>query len=456
MDAYSCLYDHIQALEIIDTHEHLPFESERPRDTDVLAEWLEHYFSCDLVSAGLSDNDLATVRDSRQDLKSRWKIVEPYWRAAESTGYGRSLAIAARDIYGIETINAQTIERLDAVFKEARNRGGHYQSVLKDKSHIAVSICDSKPDPYKETDDPFLFTLQTDVFMTPGHYSQLCAVGSEVSRDVHTLADWMNVTRAIIEKYVNGTSRVVCLKCGLAYSRNLRFDKVTYADAERAFNEMFNDCNLTPYWRAPIKVAKALTDWMMHFVCQVADDNRLVYQIHTGIQEGHGNFIYDSNPTLLTNLFLEYRNVRFDVFHLGYPYVMELGNLAKNFRNVFIDMCWGHIISPEAARRALVEWLDAVPANKISAFGGDYCFVDGVYGHQYIARRNVAMSLAQKVTDGSISVSRAQEVATWLFIDNPKRLFSLDRFLDETTDGKTRMPTKADQSNDQYSIIRSN
>ena len=25
----------------------------------------------------------------------------------------------------------------------------------------------------------------------------------------------------------------------------------------------------------------------------------------------------------------------------GYPYVMELGTLAKNFRNVFIDMCWG-------------------------------------------------------------------------------------------------------------------
>lgn len=430
MNTTNTLLDHIHSLKIIDTHEHLPFESERAQEADVLAEWLQHYFSCDLVSAGLSDDDLSIVRDSRQDIQSRWKIVEPYWHAAESTGYGRSLAISARDIYGIDPIDAQTIEYLNRLFKEARTRGGHYRNVLEDKSNIALSIVDPMPIPYRETDDPFVFAMETDDFICPTHYSQMRKAGSEMGVEVHTLGDWMEVTRRHIEKHLNGHTKVVCLKSTLAYNRSLRFDKVTYADAERAFNELFDDCNL-PDWRPPIKVAKVLSDWMMHFVCRVADDNRLVYQIHTGIQEGNGNFIYDSNPSLLTNLFLEYRNARFDVFHMGYPYVMELGNLAKNFRNVFIDMCWGHIISPEAARRALVEWLDAVPANKISAFGGDYCFVDGVYGHQFLARQNVAVALAQKVTDGSLSLSRAKEVATWLFVDNPKQLFGLDRFLDD-------------------------
>jgi len=96
---------------------------------------------------------------------------------------------------------------------------------------------------------------------------------------VHTLADWMEVTRRHIEKHLNGHSRVVCLKCALAYLRSLRFDKVTQSEAERAFNELFADCNL-PDWRSPIKVAKVFSDWMMHFVCRVADDNKLVYQIH--------------------------------------------------------------------------------------------------------------------------------------------------------------------------------
>ncbi len=443
MDTYGRLLDHIQSLKIIDTHEHLPFESERPKDTDVLAEWLTHYFSCDLVSAGLSDNDLATVRDSRTDIKSRWQIVAPYWHAAETTGYGRALALAARDIYGITAINAHTIEELDRLFKEARTRGGHYRFVVHDKSGIALAIRDAMPTPYQETDDPFVFAMRTDDFICPTHYSGIRATGAEVGLEVHTLADWMEVTRRQIEKHLTGHTRVVCLKCALAYHRSLRFDKVTHADAERAFNELFNDDTL-PDWRPPVKVAKVLSDWMMHFVCRVADENHLVYQIHTGIQEGNGNFIYDSNPTLLTNLFLEYRNARFDLFHMGYPYVMELGSLAKNFRNVFIDMCWGHIISPEAARRALVEWLDAVPANKISAFGGDYCFVDGVYGHQLLARQNVATALAQKVTDGSFGLARAKEVAAWLFIDNPKRLFGLDRFLADAAAGNVHMLKQTD------------
>jgi predicted TIM-barrel fold metal-dependent hydrolase len=157
------------------------------------------------------------------------------------------------------------------------------------------------------------------------------------------------------------------LKSRLAYQRSLRFDKVTQNDAEKAFDEFFEDGMIDAF---RFKAAKAFSDWMMHFVCRVADDNRLAYQIHTGMHGGNGNFIYDSNPVLLSNLFLEYRNACFDIFHMGYPYIMELGVLAKNFRNVFIDMCWGHIISPEAARQAHVEWLDIVPANKISAFGG--------------------------------------------------------------------------------------
>ena len=428
MKIYSKLLEHIQSLKIIDTHEHLPFESERPKDSDILTEWLTHYFSCDLVSAGLSDDDLKIVRDSSKDLMERWRIVQPYWHSAESTGYGRSLAIAARDLYDTDVINEKTIEELNARFLDARERGGHYQYVLQEKSGIALSIRDSAPVPYCETDDPFVFAIRADHFIIPNHYRDIRIAGEQVGIEIHTLSDWMSACRRYIESHIDAQKRIVCLKCGLAYNRSLRFDKVTYADAEAAFNQFFADGNLAD-WRANIKVGKALQDFMMHFICQVADEHRLVYQIHTGLQEGNGNVIYDSNPTLLTNLFLEYSNVRFDVFHMGYPYVMELGCLAKNFRNVFIDMCWGHIISPEASRRALVEWLDAVPANKISAFGGDYCFVDGVYGHQYLARQNVAVALSQKVTDGSISLDRAKEISNWLFIDNPKNLFGLDRFL---------------------------
>jgi hypothetical protein len=428
VSTYTELLEHIQSLNIIDTHEHLPLESERSMESDVLEEWLEHYFSSDLVSAGLSDEDLKTARDSKQDIRKRWDIVEPYWHAAESTGYGRSLALAARDIYGIETIGAGTIELLNERFQSARSRGGHYDSVLRQKSGIALSIRDEVPAPYRKTDDPFVFALHVDELICPSDPGRMQKLGQEVDLGVNTLNDWAKVVRRHIERHLDGQSRVVCLKCALAYDRSLSFEKVARADAERDFAELLQDGNPSDE-RPPIEAGRALGDYMMHCVCAMADDLRLPIQMHTGIQEGNGNVIRNSDPTLLSNLFLEYGNARFDIFHMGYPYVMETGTLAKIFRNVFIDMCWAHIISPEAARRALVEWLDAVPANKINAFGGDYGFVDGVYGHQLLARQNVAAALAEKVADGSISLSRARELADWMFVDNPKNLFSLGRFL---------------------------
>jgi len=431
MKTYEQLLDYIEKLQIVDTHEHLPVESKRDMASDVLSEWLLHYFSCDLVSAGLSDAGLAAARDPKRDIVKRWKLVEPYWHAAESTGYGRALSIAARDIYGVPRIGADTIVRLNNAFIAARKKGGHYKRVLKEKSRIAVSIRDTMPlEAELNAPDPFVFTFKISPLIWVNHHSAVRAWADKVDKRVHTLADWLEVTEALLDRCLKPGGRVVAIKIGEAYTRPLFFDKVTYAAAEADFNHMYHTDH-SPDWRPAIETGRAYQDYFMHFVCRYADRRGLPIQVHTGIQEGNGNNICDSNPTLMTNLFLEYRNAKFDLFHMSYPYCMEAGNLAKNFRNVNLDMCWGHIISPEAARRALVEWLDAVPANKISAFGGDYCLVDGVYGHQYLARRNVAASLAQKVDDGTFDMDRAKEVAEWLLRDNPIRIFGLESYVKE-------------------------
>jgi hypothetical protein len=431
MNPQESLLDAILKLKIIDTHEHLPLERDLPRNgTDVLASWLSHYFNCDLVSAGMSPKDLDKVRTPGGDLAARWKMAEPFWHVAESTGYGRSLSIAARDLFDIPKIEAGTIGELNTRLLAARAKGRYYQWVLGEKSGIAVSIRDTTDDALPdavESPDPFVFTCRTDPFIMPTHRKEIRARGERVGVAVHTLEDWVEVTRRTLERYLAKPGRVVCLKCGLAYLRNLRFDKTTAYEAEQGFNVLFSDAH-SPEWRPPATVSKAFQDYMQHAVCRIADEHGMVYQIHTGLQEGYGNIITDSNPALLTNLFLEYDRIKFDLFHIGYPYVMEAGNLAKNFRNVFLDMCWAHIISPEASRRALVEWLDAVPANKIMGFGGDYCFPEGVYGHQYLARRNIASALAQKVQDGSMDLDRALEIARWLFIDNPAAVFGLRKY----------------------------
>jgi hypothetical protein len=421
-NTYDALLSTIESLHIVDTHEHLPScEANRDQQCDVLAEWLMHYFWCDLVSAGLPREAQSAARDCSQDLMKRWDLLEPHWHAARSTGYGRSLDIAARDLYGVDGVRRETIGALNEAFCAARAKGGHFEYVMKEKSRIAVSLLDSDLGCDRRF---FASVIHFDGFITPGHRTQLEEIGRGVGMTIHRLEDLEEALCRSLDQAL--TRGAVGLKCALAYQRTLHFAKAERADAEREFNLLFSEAN-SPDWRDGRRVGKAFQDYMMHALLREADRRHLTFQFHTGLQEGNGNTIVDSNPTHLTNLFLEYQDVRFDIFHMGYPYMLELGNLAKNFQNVFIDMCWGHIISPEAARRALVEWLDAVPANKISAFGGDYCFIDGVYGHQHLARRNVAAALTQKVSDGSMDLERAKEIARWLFVDNPTRIFNLER-----------------------------
>ncbi len=422
------LREHVFGLQIVDTHEHVAgAEAKRDRKMDVLGEYLTHYFSCDLVSAGLTPEQLETARDASVPLRKRWRLVAPFWDAARHTGYGRSLDIAARDLYGLERIDGRTIGALDEAFAAARAAGGWYEQVLKKRSKIRISILDGDLECDRRY---FRSTVRLDDFVMVWNIARLRGLEQRCGAKIHTLSDLEDgCERVLDEALARGAA---CLKSGLAYERPLRYEKVARAEAEAEFNDIWSDREIAAGGReGVVGRTRKLQDHMMHHVCRLADRRGLPFQIHTGIHEGIGNYVYHSDPALLTNLFMEYADVRFDVFHIGYPYQQTLSVLAKNFRNVFIDFCWAHIISPAAARAALAEYLDAVPANKISAFGGDYCFVDGIYGHQFIARQNVARVLAEKVDEGVFDLDRAKELARMLLHDNPVAIFRLAETLEK-------------------------
>jgi predicted TIM-barrel fold metal-dependent hydrolase len=117
--------------------------------------------------------------------------------------------------------------------------------------------------------------------------------------------------------------------------------------------------------------------------------------------------------------------VRFDIYHISYPYQEELVTLVKNFPNVAVDFCWMWIVNPAAGRRALSDFLDAVPANKIHGFGGDFIFIEGSYGHAVMAKDGIARVLAEKVGEGSITEARARQLARWILRDNAIQWFDL-------------------------------
>jgi predicted TIM-barrel fold metal-dependent hydrolase len=233
--------------------------------------------------------------------------------------------------------------------------------------------------------------------------------------------------RALESHFVKGLKvGMVTAKTTIAYQRDLRFEQVSVVDAQTDFERLMRDDDKAANaaqeleWRP----YKRLADHMFHHLVRLAAEHRVPMQIHTGLTAGNGGYVENTRPSLLQNLFHLYPNVQFDLFHIGYPYHHELTVLAKQFPNVYVDFCWMHIVSPAAAREALHEMLDAVPANKIFGYGGDYRYPELSYAHLLMARRNIATVLAERVEAGLASEREAAQLGRWFMHDNPAALFS--------------------------------
>ena len=424
----------VDGIPLIDTHEHLMSERARLNQKIDFFYWFSHYASSDLVSAGMSQQTLEGLRDPDRPLDERWAEFAPLWEHVRTTGYGRALLLAARDLFGIDDINEATYQELSGKIT-ASNHDGWYEHVLKERANIDLAILhpleDVDPMPLEEIDRHFFApVLPISDFLQPCNRIELEVLERKTDVSIRSLDDWLTSIDVAFERAV--AARVVGAKVGIAYKRPLHFEKVAKADAERAFNQFdrypvghhtFRGVSQLP----PVAWAelKPLQDYLMHHVVRRAIDHNLPIQIHTGLQEGNGNFLANSNPLLLVNLLIEYPEARFDLFHAGYPYQSEMATLGKNFPNVYPDMCWVHIISPWVARQTLHEWIETVPANKIFGFGGDYIFVEGTYAHAVLARSNVAQVLAEKVEAGYLTEDEAVTLAHKLLRENAVKFFRL-------------------------------
>jgi predicted TIM-barrel fold metal-dependent hydrolase len=303
-------------------------------------------------------------------------------------------------------------------------------------SGIEVSITDSRTVKV----DPVFFApvMRFEEFILLRYRADIESLSKCCGLPIHSLRELVKAMESEFDRCLSGG--MAGIKIGLAYRRPILFEKTTWHDAEKAFNRIYSigrfKGTLSPgrlrysasYSSTPEGLssdeARPLENFMVHMLIRLAEMHHLPVQVHSGLQYGNENLVSNSDPILLTNLFMEYRDVKFDVFHGSYPYVRKLGVLAKTFPNVYADMCWMHIISPVEARRTLSEWLEVVPASKILGFGGDSSLVEETYGHAVMARENISRVLCEKVEEGRFTLEQAKALANMLLRENARAVFS--------------------------------
>jgi hypothetical protein len=411
----------MQDMPVIDTHEHLETESARiARHKDFISLYMTHYASTDVMSAGLSSEKMELLRGISLDVREKWVILKPYWALCRNTAYFRALERISIDLFGVTHLDDDTLPQLNGAFLAA-SRPGWYRQILKDICHIDYCVqddlfiadagCITAPDPlyYRES-------AKYDLFLEIGGEVPAASLMGTYRRSFASLGEYVN----LIGDTVQAAKRergIVSLKSAIAYSRTVQFDNPAFSAAEAVFDKVLRGEALSAAERKPLQ------DYLMHVLMGVAGDLSLPFQIHTGLQEGLNGFLPDSRPSNLISAFRQHPDVKFDVFHTGYPYGFELTAICKQFRNVYADMCWVHVISQEYAVRVLEEMLEALPSNKILGFGGDFIFVEGTYAHLQFAKENIAEVLSRRIEQGRLDKSDALGLARRLLHDNAQALF---------------------------------
>lgn len=419
------LHDEICRIEIIDTHEHLVNREMLGALGFDLAHAIElNYLKDDLLAVGMDEN---WILDRGTDLDAVIDGLIHLLKQTQNTSYYRSLFQAFRDLHGLEKdeLDRKSLRAVSESITQAYSREDWYTHVIRDRCRIKCMLRDMA---YMTTDDDFVKPVaRMDSFLMLRHRNLLQAwieraapvfsphvPEAEYKAKVHNLQDYLGLIESDFQRALEFGA--VAIKIGIAYERTLQFDKVSIEEANRAF--------MLPDEKTTWGDIKTFQDYVLFNIIENATKRGLPVQIHTGILAGGKSLLANANPLHLSNVFLEFPDTRFDIFHGGFPFTGEMGSLALMFPNVYLDTCWLPLISHTSFKRALSEWLCYVPSAKF-LWGGDCHSAEGVYGAVHMVRQGLSEVLAEKIEEGLLDEQQALGVANGILHDNAKRLFRL-------------------------------
>ena len=418
--------DRVEETYFIDTHEHLIEESTRladPQGNGFIAndDWsclLRQYSGSDLTSAGMSPEEGKKFFSPDTDVEEKWKILSPYWQRCRNSGYLKAVLHSIRRLYDEDDISAENVGRITEKLR-ARAKKGFYEEIIRDISRVESCQVNSKEGVFMESEYPTLLfqdlssvAMSTDLEIEP--------LAEESNLPAGSLKEWKRIIDWYFDTYAPSA---VAVKNQSAYRRRLNYDDVPESIADPLYARHAGGEVLRP------EEAKALGDHLFRYTLERATDYDLPVKLHTGYYAGVNKMPLErlkNNASDLCPILVDFPDTRFVLMHVGYPYQDEFIALAKQYTNVYVDMCWSWIINPIASVRFLKEVLLCAPTSKIFTFGGDYSCVELVYGHSRIARQGITQTLSELVGEGWMSRNEALDVIEPIMRGNAYEVFSIE------------------------------
>jgi uncharacterized protein len=420
---YNKIKNYLETIEIVDTHEHLQVPSD---SNNFFIFNTVSYFASDIASAGAPS--FSVLQNNRFNAGSLWDQFGKYYYFSRATSYHEQFMNTLRILYNYDKpyLHKEDMENLydRMIANRYRNYDKWFDEVYK-KSHFKTMLNDQYWNHFNTKIDTAHFKLVCNISSCVLLVNE-AAENKEITSDKNLLKlmdkeviatknldDYVNVVDSVIRIFKR--EGAVCIKNVLAYSRSIDFEDIDYETASKIFNKKGPPDALGK---------KRLQDFIFHHIIRQSIKLNLPVQIHTGYLAGNNGWLDNGHPMKLLNLFIEYPEAKFILFHGGYPWTGDYVALGKQFSNVYLDLVWLPQISKTAAIRTLNEMLDAMPYNKIM-WGGDVLQIDDAVGSLELGKEVVATVLSERVDKGWMTEEVAFDVAKHIFSDNAMEIFRL-------------------------------
>lgn len=199
-------------------------------------------------------------------------------------------------------------------------------------------------------------------------------------------------------------NRAVGIKQLQAYRRDLDF--VSRSDTD------ISD------WRgdSSLEARRKLQDWVVHECCRQAHERGWAHQVHVGTHN-----LANSSPLPLGGLARRYPRMKIVMIHC-WPFLDEAGTLARQNANMYIDTCWQPVLNPAFFRRAMTQWWNYVPSDKITC-GHDSTTVEMAVGSSLFTREILSDVVREQATDFGLPMDELIRAAKNMLHGNAARIY---------------------------------
>ena len=401
----------------------------------LISEWVqifdthEHFGDVGKYSPQKPTIDLVKVfKGAYMYVPRRKKRMYEYLQNSVGSDAFNSLRLAFMELYDIDILplKPEKLELLNKRILEAYEDQNYIYDTLTQKLNITDIILDITPDLWEDWKHPIVQTTiriddvtfpfaKVDTYKyrswTANH--QIEKYAEKINKSLTTLEDFDDV----LEKYFNSLRYMAnTIKIGSAYERSIHFLYEKNEDGK--ITEIYDKIQKKEDFISE-KEMRRWGNYVVTSLLEYARKEKLPVQIHTGMAS-----VVETSPIYLMDIMRKFSDVKFDLFHGGYPFHHTIPGILTQRYNAHVDLCWMPILSKSATKRLLTELIEMNCTDKVFAFGGDCENLEGTYGALLSIKDVLAEVLVDFIEAKKFSFSDAVDIGNKMLYENPKRIFS--------------------------------